>query len=186
MAKSKKQDIINEEADFSNIKLAQTFNSLNTEPDNASNDKKGFNLVLSNEDALRFTKLHHYFVSETNVYKYSSKNEFLNCCIGYLIKYYEKKDLYKTADDGFIKMVTRKGRRPKCERNVDRSDAVFLFFRLEPLFYNGYYDLMFSFLNHKEDRFNKCYSASYFFYDFLNLVEKNFKAVINYGIRLNK
>lgn len=177
MAKSNKQEELNDDVSFGfdNIKKAdQKINKKDNSP-----EFRFFNLIIHKDLNNKFDTIFLDFMRESGSYKYNkSKTIFFGTCVDFLVQEFEKTGEYISANNEFLEFISRPGRRPKSERHFPKEEAESLYIRVSPEHFNKYNNLLFSFLSKKNDPFNRSYSVSYFFHDFIDLIKKNFKKMV--------
>ena len=179
MSKNKKQSIVDTETEFKNISLTPSFNV-------KSDNFKCLNLIIHHPLNARFNILHNSFIIKTQVYDIASKNAFLSQMIQFLTDYFKKEGFLKHAQDDFIFFIGRRGKRPKSDRFFPKKEGTGLFFRIPKPYYSQYIDLIYSFLANRDDLYNRSYSVSYFFEDFLDLIELHFESFVQQYIKNKK
>jgi len=149
--------------------------------------KKHLRLVVSKDHITDFETLFKRFVEETETYWVNTSRVHL-FVLGtlYLEQKYKNADIYHEAPGDFVKFISRKGNRPKSEESTLRkTEATPMFFEVDPEVFTAYYSIIYSFLLTKNDAHNLSYSASYFFKDFLDLLQNSFKSFCTFGKKNN-
>ncbi len=145
--------------------------------------KKHLRLVVSKDHITDFETLFKRFVEETETYWVNTSRVHL-FVLGtlYLEQKYKKANTYHEAPEDFVKFISRKGNRQKSEESTLRkTEATPMFFEVNPEVFQAYYSIIYSFLLTKNDAHNLSYSASYFFKDFLDLLQNSFKSFCTFG-----
>ncbi|MGB3152505.1 MAG: hypothetical protein WBB27_17755 [Maribacter sp.] len=178
-AKPKKKD----EREPESRAAAKAKTAMASEPKDEAKDKKHLRLVVSKDHITDFETLFKRFVEETQTYWVNTSRVHL-FVLGtlYLEQKYKRGNTYHDAPDDFVTFISRKGNRPKTEESTLRkTDATPMFFEVEPEVFHAYHSLIYSFLLANNDVHNLSYSASYFFKDFLDLLENSFKSFCSFG-----
>lgn len=150
---------------------------------NGDEIKKHLRLVVSKDHKDEFEALFKRFVERTETYWTNTSRVHL-FVLGtlYLEQKYEKENMLHEAPDDFVKFISRKGNRPKTtESTLRKAFATPMFFEVDPTIFQAYFNIIYSFLMAKDDTNNLSYSASYFFKDFLDLLENSFKTFCVFG-----
>ena len=144
--------------------------------------RQSINLVVNPNLIFQFEQILNKFKGKTEAYfSYPSKVQLFETGCIYLEKNFKEKGMYFDAPNKFVLFVSRKGKRPQSEeRDVRKGSGKAMFLNLTPDTITIYYNLIYSFLKDKNDIGNEYYSASYFFFDFVNLLENNFEALCQY------
>ena len=153
------------------------------EPESPSGGIKHIRVVISAALATDFEDMFKRFVERSETFWQNTHrvNVFVQGVL-FLEQRYEKKGNYHKAPEGFVKFISRRGNRPKTEEASRRkTEPVALFFATEEKVYDAYHNLIYSFLLENDDVYNKSYSTSYFFQDFYDLLQANFKSFCIYG-----
>lgn len=146
-------------------------------------DKKHLRLVVSNELVVDFEAFFKRFVEETETYWVNtSRVHIFVLGTRYLEQKYKKANTYHKAPEDFIKFISRKGNRAKTDESTKRKlNPVPMFFEVSSDVFQTYFDIIYSFLLKNNDVHNTSYSASYFFQDFVDLLDNSFKSFATYG-----
>ena len=145
--------------------------------------KKHLRLVVSKGHITEFEAFFKRFVEETETYWVNTSRVHI-FVLGtlYLEQKYKNANTYHEAPEDFVKFISRKGNRQKSEESTLRkTEATPIFFEVDPEVFRAYYSIIYSFLLTKNDVHNLSYSASYFFKDFLDLLQNSFKSFCTFG-----
>ncbi|MCG8186960.1 hypothetical protein J2Q00_13950 [Tenacibaculum finnmarkense genomovar finnmarkense] len=194
MAKNKKkQETLDLDLDFTNIAKAQVFfteeKSAKKEPiivenkDELESKKSWFLLNLKKNYKKKFLMIFTDYREYNECYDVNA-SEFFNLSCDFLIKKHIEMGVYEKAPISFTTSAFRKGKREIHERtpSLENKTSLRLVGYKDAL--NNYGDLCYYFTKtfHNEDFVNPCYSKSFFFYDFINEMEKYKKEIIDYDI----
>lgn len=147
-----------------------------------SNVKHSISLVVNQKLILEFEELLNNFKNKTKAYfTYSSKVQLFETGCLFLKEQMQSKGNYMEAPKDFIKYISRKGKRPTSPDHQERKgDSKSMFLTISEESFDIYYNLVYSFLTEKKDIANQYYSTSYFFKDFLDILNKDFKGLCKY------
>tara|TARA_R110000764_G_scaffold51186_2_gene112202 strand:+ start:364 stop:1029 length:666 start_codon:yes stop_codon:yes gene_type:complete len=146
-------------------------------------NKRQLRLVVSKDHITQFEDLFKRFVEQTETYWVNTSRVHI-FVLGtlYLKQKYTTTKTYHEAPTDFIKFISRKGNRLKSpESTLRKMEATPMFFEMDPEIFQAYFSVIYSFLLSKNDEHNLSYSASYFFKDFIDLLENSFKSFCNFG-----
>ncbi len=146
-------------------------------------NKKQLRLVVSKDHIAEFEALFKRFVEQTETYWVNTSRVHI-FVLGtlYLKQKYTTAKTYHEAPADFIKFISRKGNRLKTpEATLRKTAATPMFFEMDPEIFQAYFSVIYSFLLSKNDEHNLSYSASYFFKDFIDLLDNSFKSFCNFG-----
>jgi hypothetical protein len=184
MKKSNKLEVKDEEftlhiatsEEQKNIDIINAPSSLKT------NARHSMSLVVNQKLILEFEELLNKFKSKTKAYfTYSSKIQLFETGCLFLKEQMQSKGNYEEAPKDFIKYISRKGKRPTSPEHQERKgNSKSMFLTISEDSFDIYYNLVYSFLNEKKDIANQYYSTSYFFKDFLDMLNKDFKGLCKY------
>lgn len=144
--------------------------------------KQGISFVINPELIIEFEELYNRFRKKTQAYfTYSSKAQLFEVGCIFLEKQYKSKRKFKKAPEKFIAFITRKGKRTAGNQHeLRKGSGKAMFISIEADIVQTYYDIIYTFMNQKGDIGNESYSTSYFFYDFLTLLNENFDDFCKY------
>lgn len=142
---------------------------------------KYLRLVIKQSLLDQYEDLHKSYLHDKRAYKNDfSHNVFFSTSVNFLVEKFKKDNIYRSAPNSFIKIITRRGRRPSTNRSPTFEDKGTLFLRLPPIIYEKYINLIYSYALQKNDASNKNYSTSYFFTDFKSLINENYSDLIEF------
>lgn len=146
-------------------------------------NKRQLRLVVSKDHITEFEALFKRFVEQTETYWVNTSRVHI-FVLGtlYLKQKYTTAKTYHEAPADFIQFISRKGNRLKSpESTLRKMEATPMFFEMDPEIFQAYFSIIYSFLLSKNNEHNLSYSASYFFKDFIDLLENSFKSFCNFG-----
>jgi hypothetical protein len=179
MAKNEKQEIKDGDVafDFSNIGKAQeVFSKDSIKPEKA---QMSFLFKIHQETVKSFNELFIKFLSDTQNYKHPSKAAFFSACVEYFNLQLTNA---KSPGKDFYEFIQRPGKRPKSDRSFHRDNLEILFIKVDKIYFDMYVKQLYNYLIDKGDVFNPSYSVSYYFYDFMEMVGKDFKKIVEHAI----
>ncbi len=175
--KIEKQAVIEEQFSMENIsKATKVFRGLKSQ----SIQYNTIRFLVHKDYIQKFNELR---ISYDEVQKlFISKNHFFGVMIEFLKTKYEKEKIYKKASAEFIEAVTKRGKRKKNTRTYSTELLDSLTIKASLNISDDYLDLMYSFILNKkgESIYNDYHSRTYFFYDLLDLIEKNKTSFIKF------
>ena len=172
-------------------KTPKSSSKKNTRAGEASNqsgsERTNLRLDVAKLDIDAFKALNEKFLAKTDLYfSVTNTSQFFTLATSFLEFKYKSNKSYFEAAPGFVGYVGRKGNRPTTEESISRKeDSESIFLALQGETCNTYLNLMFSFLKQRGDIHNKSYSVSFFFRDFIALLNDNFKGFCAYGKKHN-
>lgn len=192
--KFKKEEVIDEETSGPPInptlaKIQQINSPVKKElvveeivPVKESLNRQSINLVVNPKLIFQFEEILNKFKGATEAYfTYPSKVQLFETGCSFLEDNFKSRSIYSKAPANFVKFISRKGKRPQSdERDMRKGSGKAMFLNLTANTIDIYYNLIFSFLKEKNDVGNEYYSASYFFYDFVTLLDSHFDSLCQY------
>lgn len=132
-------------------------------------------MLLPVTEIARFSDICIRFQGEVKNFAFSKQSDYFEAFIDFVANKYQTSKLYSEAPDDFIKYIQRKGVRPNMP---DLGPKEVFYLRPSNSRYKKYLDILYSFLQKYGDVMDPLYSTTYFFKDFLNIVEKDLDKII--------
>ncbi len=143
----------------------------------------GMNIRVHKDTLSRFVKLHKQYEMAIFSAHYTTidQKDFFTVAILFYKNYLEHNNTYYVAPANFIASVGKKGKRKATDRTHSKELLQTTFFGLTKQTYQYYFDVMFSFLKTNLSLDPTVFSVSYFFYDFIDFIEKHLPDIIKSG-----
>lgn len=194
--KTTKQEVKDEDVSFgasispsekySNIsKAAEAFNS--EEPEEKIVTEKNYEKSITFSIHKELSNTFHSLFKQYEIaifdhnYEIIDQKQFFTTVISFYVDILKEQKDFKIAPEGFLKSVTRKGRRATTDRTRKLEDRSHLFLGITKNTYDDYFNIMFSFIKMNNDLDPTVFSTSYFFYDLVDFITENIEEIIKYS-----
>ncbi|WP_431130022.1 hypothetical protein [Flagellimonas flava] len=147
------------------------------EEENKTTDKKVFVWKIHKTLNHRYNNLSDEFIRCLSNHWFT-KNDLFRLSLNYFKNKLENENSYYGAPVGFIKHIKRSGKRPKSERYAEGDDIFKLVIAVNNEYYKMYMDVLFSVAKKNRDEHNVHLSTKYFFYDLVDMIEKDFEEIV--------
>ncbi len=187
MAKSKKQEVVNKDFSFNNIKKAnksENFVGKKTE-DKPKKKLKGrtvwLNFGVHKECKYKFLSMYLDY-KELNEFYSLDVMDFFSLSCNFLIKKYKEENVFEESTISFEKFAFRAGKRGKTDRSPNQDEKENIRISISQEVYKKFKNLTYTFVKlfHNSNYTNDCYSKGFFFYDFVDELHKNKKEFMKY------
>ncbi|MEE9361377.1 MAG: hypothetical protein V3U92_02130 [Cellulophaga sp.] len=194
--KQTKQELVNTSFSFTNVPKVGEKNVLSGSPDGDTDNTDSLVNDVSSIVKIQFN-IHPDYVKKFHRLKgeYALANDSFNffvdkmfCCgVAFLKDNFEKNKMYEKPNNEFLKRVLRAGKRKKNNRSLPIKDSDQVFVKIDSKYSDDYNALIFSYMlkYDKESIADDKYSRTYFFYDFIDLLEKNKKTFLKFDFKGN-
>jgi hypothetical protein len=181
MSKKAKQEELTGDFDFSNIKNATK--DFSKSQNTKSVSKVAIKFKVHKDLIQRFHILKLDFAKKNEKYSFSN-NEMLKYSILFMEDSFNKKNILKECPDDFRKAIIKPGKRKATHRTFPFPLTDEILMTVDDDIAKKYMNIMFSFIVNEpgESIFNEYHSRTYFFYDFIDYLEKNKKEFLNFKI----
>lgn len=142
--------------------------------------KQRYRLQINTSKALtnRFKLLYTTFLDLTKQFAlYSNLGDFFRVVIVEQCNYLREKNLYKVADQTFLKKVKKSGRRPQGGRDIKLEDRMNMGFIFEDDTREIFDNIIYSLATAENMRNIPYYTVGYFFEDILLFLEENIQQI---------
>lgn len=142
-------------------------------------DKKVFVWKIHKTLNLKYNNLSSEFIRCLSKHWYT-KNDLFRLSLNYFKNELEKQNKYWEAPEGFIRKIKRSGKRPKCERYAEGDNIYKMVIAVNNDTYRLYMNVLFSVAKSKKDEHNVHLSTKYFFYDLVDMIERDFEDIVRF------
>jgi hypothetical protein len=166
---------------FSNVSKGKTVGkeSLTTEK---NNELATIKFKVHNDQLESFHNLKMDYARENKKFNLSNNEMFVNCIL-FLKKHFENKKIFLKCPLDFKEAIIKPGKRKATERTFSKDVTSSIIFTIDSEIADHFMDLMFSYIKNdpKDNIFNDHHSRTYFFYDFISLLNTNKSKLLKFN-----
>lgn len=172
--KNKKQEEIDTNFSFDNIKNAKDLIKKAVPNKEKEDSKILFFFRVNFEYKKKFNALRMERSDFLGNYDENNMDTF-NLMVLFIKEVFQNNNMYEVAPDSFKHNVTRRGKRKKNNRTVPKEETENIQLYLSSTIDDIYLNCFYSFIkdNPEENIYNDFYSRNYFFFDVMDIIERN-------------
>lgn len=184
MASIKKQEEVKAKFDVSQFSNVSKGKSVNKEAvqDQKESELATIKFKVHNDQLEIFHNLKMDYARENKKFNLSN-NEMFVTCILFLKKDFENRKIFLKCPLDFKEAIIKPGKRKATERTFPKDLTSSIIFTIDSEIADNFMDLMFSFIknNPNDNVFNDHHSRTYFFYDFMSLLNSNKSKLLKFN-----
>lgn len=184
MAKKDKQEVTNNTFNIGNISKASSNEQLKKSNSNPKKSKLVPIRFKVHKDLVETFHMLRLEYSKSNKTFGLSNNEMFSIMVNFMAMNFEDNKILLNCPDDFKVAMIKPGKRKTTPRTVAFPNSESILFTIENEIADKYIDIMFSYITNdpNDSIYNDHHSRTYFFYDFIDFVNKHKKDLFKFKI----